>query len=74
MKACLREFWKLSIRPVGMEGVGAESPWHGWRFQADTTNAMRVYAKNVLKVTQMSDFMDAARNRPFTIRGLGLLL
>ena len=66
MRTCLREFWKLRIRPVGMEGVGTESPWHRWRFKADTTNAMRAYAKNVLNVTQMTDFMDVERNRPFT--------
>ena len=26
MKACIREFWKLRIRPVGLDGVGTESP------------------------------------------------
>jgi hypothetical protein len=66
MRTCLREFWKMKITPKGTEGVGSESPWHGYRYMAKATNAIRTYGKNVMEIIQISDLWNRETNRPFT--------
>ena len=68
IKECFRQFWKLKLKPktTSFEGVISESPWHGHKYLADTDNNFRAYCKNVLHITQFSDFWNRDTNRPFT--------
>jgi hypothetical protein len=68
-KACLREFWKLDVKPTDrLEGVSTELPWHGHSWQSAAPNHTRAYAKHKLKITRFADFMNRDTRRPFTVR------
>ena len=69
LKECFREFWKQKIKPDTntYAGIGSDSPWHGHRVKLDTENWKRAYFKHTLRITQFSDFMNKATNRPFNL-------
>ena len=68
IKGCLRKFWKLALAPKqnSWKGIGTESPWHGHRFNAITSNANRAFFKHTVEIVQLSDFMNKETNRPFS--------
>ena len=68
-KECLMEFWKLNLTPTttGLENIGAESPWHGYRSRLSPPDYhTMLYCKNILNIHQISDFIDSSTNHRFS--------